>query len=96
MAGIGRQKTKTLAFALTLMALFAAPARAQVGPIQDSPAPPCTETQPTDVVSAWALPAVTTQSGHDAQEARAHPLILGKPNKVKLVTGDAGTADNRP
>lgn len=96
MAGIGRQKTKTLAFALTLMALFAAPAHPQVGPIQDSPAPPCTETQPADVVSAWALPAAAAQSGHDAQEARAHPLILGKPNKVKLVTGASARLLNAP
>ena len=87
MVRIDRHKTQMLALALTLTALFAAPAHPQVGPIQDSPAPPCNETQPVDVVSAWARPAIDAQSGHDAQEARAHPLILGTPNKVKLVTG---------
>ena len=87
MVRIGGQKTRSVALALTLMALFAGPAHPQVGPIQNSPAPPCTETQPADVVSAWGLPAITAESGHDAQEARAHPLILGKPNKVTLVTG---------
>jgi hypothetical protein len=87
MACISRQMTKALALALTLIALFAAPARPQVGPIQDSPPPPCTETQPPEIVSSWMLPAVATESGRDAQEARAHPLILGKPNRLKLVTG---------
>jgi hypothetical protein len=85
MAGItGHMKVSALGLTL---ALLAAPAYSQVGPIQDSPRPPCTETQPGEVVSAWALPAVAAQSGHDAQEAHAHPLSLGKPNKVALVTG---------
>jgi hypothetical protein len=87
MADVAGQKTKALALGLTLVALFAGAAYPQVGPIQDSPLPPCTETQPADVVSAWGLPQEATQSGHDAQEARAHPLILGKPNKVQLVRG---------
>ncbi len=78
--------TNVLALALALIALSTGPAHPQVGPIQDSPPPPCTERQPSDVVSAWALPAVSGQSGHDADEARAHQLILGKPNKVSLVT----------
>lgn len=87
MVRIDRHKAQLLALALTLVALFAAPAHPQVGPIQDSPPPPCNETQPVDVVSAWARPAIDAQSGHDAQDARAHPLILATPNKVKLVTG---------
>lgn len=96
MAGIGRQQTTALALALALTALLAIPARPQVGPIQDSPPPPCVERQPADVVSAWALPAVATESGHDVQEARAHLLILGKPNKVKLVTGASARLPTAP
>jgi len=88
MAKSVRLKTKGRAVALIVgVALLAVPAHAQVGPIEDSPRPPCNETQAPDVVAAWGLPAVAAQSGHDAQEARAHPLVLARPNKVILVTG---------
>jgi len=81
-------KIKVLALGLTLtLALLAVPAYSQVGRVEDSPHPPCNETQPGAVVAAWALPAVAAQSGHDAREARAKPLRLAAPNKVTLVTG---------
>src|SRR5882757_10339808 len=86
MANSARQKTHALALGLAL-ALMAGAAHAQAGPIQDSPRSPCNETQPGEVVAAWGLPVVAAQSGHDAQEARAHPILLAKPNKVALVTG---------
>ena len=77
---------KVPALALMMTVLLAPNAYPQVGPIEDSPPPSCVEKQPADVVSAWGLPAIATQSGHDVQEARAYPLTLGKPNKMKLVT----------
>jgi len=81
------RNTKIPVLGLLLTALIAPAAYPQVGPVQDAPPPPrCVEKQPADVVSAWGLPAIATQSGHDVQEARANPLTLGKPNKVKLVT----------
>jgi len=76
-------------FSLALALLATSPARPQVGPVEPSPLPPCTETQPGDVVSAWSLPAVAGQSGHDTNEARSHPLVFGKPNKIALVTRDS-------
>jgi hypothetical protein len=82
-------KFSVFCLALSLALLAVMPARSQVGPVEPSPVPPCTETQPKDVVSAWSLPAVPDQSGHDANEARSHPLILGKPNKVALVMRDS-------
>lgn len=82
-------KTGVFGFALALAVLSALPARAQVGPVEPSPPPPCTETQPNDVVSAWSLPAVAGQSGHDANEASSRPLVLDKPNKIALVTRDS-------
>src|SRR5215472_17795559 len=78
-------KKHAYAIAFAALTLAATPALPQVGPIEDSPKPPCTETQPNDVVSAWAVAPVPGQSGHDAAEARAHPLVLGKPNKISLV-----------
>ena len=90
MVGKAGQSIKVLALELVLtLALFAVPAYPQVGPIEDSPRPPCTETQPADVVTAWAISPVPAQSGHDAQEARNHPLSIGKPNKVALVMRDS-------
>lgn len=73
-------------FSLALALLVISPASPQVGPAEPSPLPPCKETQPNDVVSAWALPSVAGQSGHDIKEASNHLLVLGKPNKVALVT----------
>jgi hypothetical protein len=81
-----RAKTGILILSLGLGALHAAPALPQVGPIEPSPPPACVERQPNDVVSAWSQPAVAGQSGHNIDEARNHPLVLGKPNKVSLVT----------
>lgn len=77
------------AFACALLTFAGTPAFPQVGPIEDSPRPPCNETQPGEVVSAWSIPAVPSQAGHEANEARARPLIVGKPNKVSLVMRDA-------
>lgn len=82
-------KTSVLGFAIAIAFLSVLPARAQVGPAEPSPLPPCRETQPNDVVSAWSLPSVAGQSGHDIDEARSHPLVLGKPNKVDLVRRDS-------
>lgn len=76
-------------FSLALALLATSAARPQVGPVEPSPPPPCTERQPSDVVSAWSLPAVAGQSGHDANEARSRPLVLDKPNKIALVTRDS-------
>ena len=51
-------------FSLALALLATSAELPQVGPVEPSPAPPCVEKQPGDVVSAWSLPAVTGQSGH--------------------------------
>ncbi len=81
-------KTGVFGIAVALFTFSAMPVRPQVGPIEPSPPPPCTETQPDDVVSVWSLPAVAGQSEHDADQVRIHPLILGKPNRIKLVMRD--------
>jgi hypothetical protein len=81
-----KKYVSALVFALPLLAFAGSPAFPQVGPTEDSPRPPCVEKQPTDVLSAWAISPVAGQSGHDAMEARAHPLLIGTPNKVSLVT----------
>jgi hypothetical protein len=86
---LSRLNAKAPALALVMTALFAPAAYSQVGPVEDSPPPPCVEKQPADVVSAWGIAPIAAQSGHDEQEARAHPLALGKPNKMKLVTRDS-------
>ena len=88
MVRIGRQKTISLALALTLVALFAAPARPQVGPIQDSPPPPCTETQPAEIVSAWALPPVALLRRMDRHfHRRAHRQENWPPRMHALPAG---------
>lgn len=81
--------TKIFRVSLALFFLTISPAWSQVGPIEPSPLPPCRETQPNDIISAWSLPAVAGQSGHDVKEASNHPLVLGKPNKVSLVMRDS-------
>ena len=86
---VATRRFTAFACACALLTFAGAPAFPQVGPIEDSPRPPCIETQPSEVVSAWGLPVVSGQAGHDANEARAHPLLLGKPNKVSLVMRDS-------
>jgi len=86
---IATRHATAFVFGFVLLTFTGAPAFPQVGPIEDSPRPPCTETQPSEVVSAWGLPVVSTEAGHDANEARARPLVVGKPNKVSLVMRDA-------
>ena len=85
-----------VAVAVVLAALSLAPASAQVGPTVSSPPPPCTEKQPADIVAAWAQSAVPGQSGDDANEARVHPLELGKPNTVSLVMRDGAKFPVKP
>lgn len=86
---ITASKTNIFGFSLALALLAASAARPQVGPIEPSPPPPCTERQPGEVVSAWSMPAVAGQSGHDIKEAGSYPLVLGKPNKIALVMRDS-------
>lgn len=86
---IATARSNVFCFSLALLFLATSPARPQVGPVEPSPPPPCTERQPSDVVSAWSLPAIAGQSGHDVSEARSHPLVLGKPNKIDLVMRDS-------
>lgn len=81
-----RAKAAVFAPLAMMMFIFPMPVQSQVGPVEPSPPPPCAERQPPDVVAAWALPKVPAQSAHDVAEARPHPLALGQPNRLKLVT----------
>lgn len=82
-------RINVVGLSLALALLATSRARPQVGPVEPSPPPPCTETQPNDVVSAWSLPAVPGQSGHDINDARTHALVVGKPNRIALVLRDS-------